>query len=143
VTGVESGTRNQSSRQPTPHPAISASNVIPWARICSTIGATFRANWSALAVNAARASAYASILHVVFLARRRTSLNGSIAPHSKRSITEWTGGRSKHEVRLLAEVGVPCAACHNTGEVLVDPHERNTGEGGRSLCRPACPGWPR
>lgn len=40
-------------------------------------------------------------------------------------IGEWTRQRSKHEVmRLMAEAGVPCGACQDTGEVLADPHLR-------------------
>jgi len=38
-------------------------------------------------------------------------------------IEAWTRQRSKHEVmRLMAEAGVPCGACQDTGEVLADPH---------------------
>jgi formyl-CoA transferase len=38
-------------------------------------------------------------------------------------IADWTSHRGKHEVmRLMAEAGVPCGACQDTGEVLADPH---------------------
>jgi formyl-CoA transferase len=38
-------------------------------------------------------------------------------------IADWTRHRGKHEVmRLMAEAGVPCGACQDTGEVLADPH---------------------
>ncbi len=40
-----------------------------------------------------------------------------------RLIEEWTLGRSKHDaMKILGEVGVPCGACLDTGEVLTDPH---------------------
>jgi formyl-CoA transferase len=38
-------------------------------------------------------------------------------------IAAWTRLHSKHEVmRILADAGVPCGACQDTGEVLADPH---------------------
>lgn len=38
-------------------------------------------------------------------------------------IEEWTSQRPKHEVmQIMAEAGVPCGACQDTGEVLSDPH---------------------
>jgi len=38
-------------------------------------------------------------------------------------IEAWTMGQNKHEVmRRMAEAGVPCGACQDTGEVLSDPH---------------------
>ncbi|MDX2159078.1 MAG: CoA transferase [Hyphomicrobiaceae bacterium] len=38
-------------------------------------------------------------------------------------ITEWTMQRSKHDVmKVMADAGVPCGACQDTGEVLADPH---------------------
>ncbi len=43
-------------------------------------------------------------------------------------ITEWTMQRSKHEVmKLMADEGVPCGACQDTGEVLADPHLKQRG----------------
>ncbi len=38
-------------------------------------------------------------------------------------IEAWTSRRPKHEVmHLLADAGIPCGACQDTGEVLADPH---------------------
>ena len=38
-------------------------------------------------------------------------------------IEEWTSQRQKHEVmQIMADAGVPCGACQDTGEVLSDPH---------------------
>ncbi|MFV0296032.1 MAG: formyl-CoA transferase [Hyphomicrobiaceae bacterium] len=38
-------------------------------------------------------------------------------------IAEWTMQRSKFDVmKVMADAGVPCGACQDTGEVLADPH---------------------
>jgi len=38
-------------------------------------------------------------------------------------IEAWTSLKPKHEVmKILAEAGVPCGACQDTGELLTDPH---------------------
>lgn len=43
-------------------------------------------------------------------------------------ITEWTMQRSKFDVmKVMADAGVPCGACQDTGEVLADPHLRERG----------------
>ena len=40
-----------------------------------------------------------------------------------RFVDEWTSKRSKHDaMKVLADAGVPCGACLDTGEVLTDPH---------------------
>jgi formyl-CoA transferase len=40
-------------------------------------------------------------------------------------IEAWTSQKPKHDVmKILAEAGVPCGACQDTGEVLNDPHLR-------------------
>ena len=38
-------------------------------------------------------------------------------------VSEWTRQHTKQDVmRAMAEAGVPCGACQDTGEVLADPH---------------------
>jgi len=38
-------------------------------------------------------------------------------------IEAWTSQKPKHQVmKILAEAGVPCGACQDTGELLTDPH---------------------
>jgi formyl-CoA transferase len=38
-------------------------------------------------------------------------------------VAAWTSQRTKHDVmKLMADAGVPCGACQDTGEVLADPH---------------------
>ena len=54
--------------------------------------------------------------------RQRSSRTGA---EVNAFIEAWTSQRSKYDVmKILADAGVPCGACQDTGEVLNDPHLR-------------------
>ena len=62
---------------------------------------------------------------------RRRTLETAQRSRSKRMaevnalIEAWTSQRSKFDVmKILADAGVPCGACQDTGDVLNDPHLR-------------------
>ena len=59
---------------------------------------------------------------------QRTEARVERADEVNAFIEAWTSQKPKHEVmQILADAGVPCGACQDTGEVMSDPHlrERN------------------